>query len=335
MNNRQQYLDSVSGILIIYMILYHCMQWSNTYDSLTSEMRWLSFFMPWFFFKSGMFYRHKSFVERARTGYKRLLRPYIFFSVLGFVVFFLCAFIRETSIKQILKDSIHSQVMAGATIGNLALWFLLSLFCVQLIFQYFIRLISKEFLARNKMLCHIIGAGGGITLCITTVYMAQYCIQRDIKYPLWCINIPIGLAFYLFGVLLRNTKISRITLFITTCCYILLMYYIPTNIDLRTGILREGQPWLYPFVSILGILSINGIAGKWLNRESALASIGEHSMFYYCMHWIILEVTSFFFYLTQPNDKWLCLAILILTQIIFLPFVRTLLQKTRFKDFSL
>lgn len=61
---RQAYVDQVSGLLIVYMILYHLLQWSGlNYVNETGWMLPLSFFMFWFFYKSGMFCKDKTCKE--------------------------------------------------------------------------------------------------------------------------------------------------------------------------------------------------------------------------------------------------------------------------------
>lgn len=70
-NKRQRHIDAISGLLIINMILGHCIQMADCRDiPLYSWMDSLSFFMPWFFFKSGMFYREKSLNETIHGGGK-------------------------------------------------------------------------------------------------------------------------------------------------------------------------------------------------------------------------------------------------------------------------
>ena len=55
------YLDQVAGILICYMMLMHILLWKKI--PLENDSLWLEplkFFMFWFFFKSGMFYKQKT-----------------------------------------------------------------------------------------------------------------------------------------------------------------------------------------------------------------------------------------------------------------------------------
>lgn len=60
MKGRQIHLDTIGGILICYMMLMHILLWRLI--PLTNDSIWLEplkFFMFWFFFKSGEFFRLK------------------------------------------------------------------------------------------------------------------------------------------------------------------------------------------------------------------------------------------------------------------------------------
>lgn len=68
---REAYIDQISGLLIVYMIAFHAFQFCNMPDVIHSfPMQSLSFFMFWFFYKSGMFYRDKTCKEILVGGAK-------------------------------------------------------------------------------------------------------------------------------------------------------------------------------------------------------------------------------------------------------------------------
>lgn len=131
------YLDSVGAILLIHMIIGHCCQWSGTYSIYSTYTYWLSFFMPWFFFKAGMFFKSRPMKEEIQKSFRRLMIPYIDFSIIGTVLLWGKLLVsNEFSYRSILS-SIKSLLVAGAVPGNLALWFLLSLFIVRILFSWF------------------------------------------------------------------------------------------------------------------------------------------------------------------------------------------------------
>ena len=69
MKKRDLSIENISGLLIIYMILHHIFQWSDlNVINQTYWMRPLSFFMAWFFYKSGMFYKDRKCKEILLGG---------------------------------------------------------------------------------------------------------------------------------------------------------------------------------------------------------------------------------------------------------------------------
>ena len=69
--DRQNFLDGLAGLLIIDMILGHIVGFAGLTDS--SWRRPLSFFMFWFYFKSGMFYRPKERMQIIMGGGKEVI----------------------------------------------------------------------------------------------------------------------------------------------------------------------------------------------------------------------------------------------------------------------
>ena len=65
MKGRQIHLDTIGGILICYMMLMHILLWRLI--PLANDSIWLEplkFFMFWFFYKLGMFYKDKTCIEK-------------------------------------------------------------------------------------------------------------------------------------------------------------------------------------------------------------------------------------------------------------------------------
>ena len=66
---RLDYLDNIAGLLICYMMLMHILLWKTI--PLENNSLWLEplkFFMFWFFFKSGMFYKMRGTKECVIWG---------------------------------------------------------------------------------------------------------------------------------------------------------------------------------------------------------------------------------------------------------------------------
>lgn len=126
-------LDIVAGVLIIRMMLTHAGAGAEYMPEFT---RWISrvlyFFMPWFFFKAGMFFRTKPRREFYRSNARRLLVPFAVFSLIGYLLW-LPGVISNDSLSLTYKIFAPTMqlVKEGSLTANMPLWFLLSLFLVK------------------------------------------------------------------------------------------------------------------------------------------------------------------------------------------------------------
>lgn len=131
---RDYSLDWISGLLILHMIIGHIAGWVEM-DYPVNNI--LFFFMPWFFFKGGMFHRHKEWKVELNKSFKRLIIPFIVFSIIGQAIWtirLLC--LHETDIVKYIGFP-GTFILYGAFHGNAPLWFLFSLFIVRIAFNSF------------------------------------------------------------------------------------------------------------------------------------------------------------------------------------------------------
>lgn len=137
MKGRQIHLDTIGGILICYMMLMHILLWRLI--PLTNDSIWLEplkFFMFWFFFKSGEFFRLKETRAKLIGGGKKLLVPFVVFSFLGYCLnVFNLLTSGDTNWVHYALTPVKELVLGGSIAGNDVLWFLTSLFMVQIIFN--------------------------------------------------------------------------------------------------------------------------------------------------------------------------------------------------------
>lgn len=138
---RYEYLDVITGLLIIHMIIGHTLQFSgvyfeegNFYEPVTQA---LAFFMPWFYFKSGLFAnRNKDLRSWVEKDFRRLIVPFIVFSAIGAVFYYIYEFSAPNrEWWKILFGPPYEVIRKGSSNGNLALWFLLSLFLTRLAYR--------------------------------------------------------------------------------------------------------------------------------------------------------------------------------------------------------
>lgn len=330
--SRQHYLDNLCGVLIINMI-FMChlgifcgiSKSQNDFPVIGTA---LDFFMAWFFFKSGMFFSkcgtHGLFVSVM----KKLLVPYIVFTVIAIVVQLLVGIYQgQTSFVSLLELPLLQLLYNGGVVSNLPLWFLIALAIAKIVYKI----------------------GGGENLCteIATIvfFFALAMLSNYISYvrplgettvliggkhvflhyPVYLGNIFLGTTFYGLGHLLRNAQFNPI-IFVLSAIVYGFHFIVPGDLSFSANF----SPDCYPLAVLYNLASLvfyNNIFRLFCNREiSALSSIGENSMIYYVTHFIFFFIVfSFLPKATGPN--WTLWGMLIVPAIMFLIIMNFLFHR--------
>lgn len=83
---RQNHIDAISGLFIVQVVLLHIIILTRCTDNLIYDIVFQSlfvFYMPWFFFKNGLFYRQRNMKDAIQYVTQRLAKPYIYISVVS------------------------------------------------------------------------------------------------------------------------------------------------------------------------------------------------------------------------------------------------------------
>nr|MDH3175794.1 acyltransferase family protein [Bacillus pumilus] len=142
MNKRLEWVDAAKGIGILLVVMAHV----PIPDSLKQFI--YSFHMPLFFLLSGMMFRSSSlpalsFIQKKA---KSLLLPYLYFSIITYVFWFTVtrffAFKGQTDIDPFVPFTgiFISNADEARLTHNLTIWFLTTLFLVEMIFFFMHRL---------------------------------------------------------------------------------------------------------------------------------------------------------------------------------------------------
>lgn len=276
-SKRDKALDCVCGILIIHMILGHIFQWSRLTGSYFYQcMNLLYFFMPWFFFKSGLFYKETPVRRVFAIGLHRLSVPFIVLSLIGHT--FLCISLAmegghpwQTFWISPLKDIL----LLGCTTGSFPLWFLLSLFLTKTLYSLLVVKIPPAYIAGISFLCCLI------------IY------RLHIQYPCYFPNTVCGLFFFSIGHQLKNIQYKKNLFCLSALIYVLTLALVPSFVDMRSNTLMSGEYEIWMIGAIAGSVTINNIcrlAKRHLPR--ILCVIGCHSILFYIFHWIFLIITK-------------------------------------------
>ncbi len=269
-------IDTVGGIMIIYMILLHCLQFANSTDSFTFE-RISSFFicfMAWFFFKSGMFH-HENFTFRMNFihALDKFKRPYIMFMTIGYIVYALHLYLKNDFnwIHYVLSPLKQCLLGGGIHEGALHIWFLITLL--------FVKSLSPLFIDKYKqgwILCGIIGS-----------FLSWIVKHEYILVPYYISNFFPGMFFYGLGYHMKLYQYKNTTFIIMTSIFIVSLIF-PAMVDFRSNSTIEGTYISWLFYASANIMIFNYIFKKIPYKIWPFTFIGTNSMYWFLLHWPLL-----------------------------------------------
>lgn len=86
--DRDTLIDSIAGFLILIMVAGHCKVIGFDQYSIGQVF---GFYMGWFFYKAGLFHKEKQItIVLIKNWVRRLIVPFISFSLIGLIVALLC-----------------------------------------------------------------------------------------------------------------------------------------------------------------------------------------------------------------------------------------------------
>lgn len=304
MSTRHSYLDSVGGIMIIHMMfVVHAARFTHVCpEFVESLMELLTCFLPWFYFKSGMFYKDGvSLKEDLAKRAKKLLLPFAVFSFIGwFLIYFIGSlWLTDASVTELLQESVSTFIWEGAFNGNFALWFLFSLFLVCVTYRLLRRVRINN---RVIMLLSFAGAWG--------------IHQFDLSLPTYIGNVCNGLLFYSLGVELKEKQFNNVLFYVCSLILVISAFF-PSYLDFRANKIIMGHQYylLAELYCFAGIIFFNNIFYRFFpKRIPLLTHVGENSMKYYVVHYIFLiglfRVLTIMFHLSSPVTLFLIIAVI-------------------------
>lgn len=309
---RLDYIDAVAGVMIFWMVLGHCSHFSHIG---LKFFKFLGFYMPWFYYKSGMFYNPKEQIDLIKKDINKFLHPFITYSLIGWGVWSICGMIEGTeTLLTCVQKAFISFVTHGNIVGNGALWFLLSLFIV----REFANIIIKRNLSLPLLIviCFLLSLG--------LYHWGWY------NYSWWVGNIFSGLFFFLLGYWLKGKEDT--TLLIILPAFIMLVFIIAhftglidfPYLYMHANKMYNGNYVLFFIMAVAGIVVTNNLFKISYTSFSIkiLEYIGRNSMNIYVTHWILFVLVSFIAKnLLHVESDGIHFLMLLGTSIIFLPVI--------------
>ena len=315
--NRQFGLDIMAGIIILYVIVCHM----RMVGGKTPNFGFVLFLsMPWFYFKSGMFFKDKDIKVLLKADYKKLLSPYIAFVIIGWTVYVILSLLKGTftPYDAFLKPLIQLGLL-GSCSGNWPLWFLLTLFGIKFIYTTLNKLFKNSIYGRI-----FIGlAGLGVAFLMYYLGISKF---------VYIASISLGLFFYMLGDLLRSKQYNRYLFIISAIIYIALAIGIPSHIGFQRNTLIYGNYLSCVVASAAGCVFFNNVLNKLVAKDNFFAKFGRESITYYVCHFPIVLILEYIFVnVLNIEDKQNVFYLTIIGCLIILPLLNQLLNLPKLK----
>lgn len=274
---RVEHIDIAAGLMLTWMVLGHIASHASYNSAFFSIDKYLSFFMPWFFYKAGLFYTEKPFNKSLLGGAKKLLIPFVVYSLIGQMFYYICLLVENNiSFRSFIYQPLRSLFVVECLPGNGALWYLVVLYAINLIAPYLLKRYSP------------------ILVALLGVLIAYCCYLLDISwFPCIIPNVAAGLAFYVLGFYMRNKENNWWVLLIAVAVYLVccIMGYPSIYFHHNTAIDSVTYLLYFP-ASLAGIIILNNICRivQPYLKYSLMRWIGQNAMNIYVTHWIVLVI---------------------------------------------
>ena len=368
-NQRHRNIDFGAGIMITWMVIYHVLMWqwglevqdwSITDPALIPSdihafinqnghlevlnpcvlFPYLNFFMPWFFYKSGRFFRKQSSSQLLRHDGRKLLRTYLIWGGIGYVLYVAMRFADGTATLRGLTYSVARRIfLTGEAPCNGALWFLLTLFGVHVLANWILP--EEQDHGRDWRFhcrCGLVVLAG--YLISTAAYRYDFALL-----PRWVGNGAAGLTFYAAGYWLNRYESKWWLLIPCGLVYLYCCFFGFPMVDMLWCKLLNGSFRLWIPVAICGIIIFDGLCRAVmmlyakieqhvpaLTNQSLLEAIGRNAMPIYVSHVLILEtycfIANYYGDSSWPHALYLSIAMIVLFVIVLVRAYRTETEST-------
>lgn len=299
--------DAVAGILMIVVIMLHGGVLKSTPLSI---MHFFNFFMPWFFFKAGLF--HKETEKNTKATLWKYTKRYI-------VPMFFCSLTSACLLVVLHPDKINEisslrDLLLFIYDSNGVIWFLIALVSSKVIFNF----CSKD---RIWLL---------LTIAFTFV-LSNYINVNPFPIRIEMKEIPMALFYYACGYSMKSI-VNKLFLFkeIIAMLVVYSLYLVlePSKVDMRMEQVMFGAFAIAVLGNIVGIVFINAFICKIQKYiPNFLIYVGKESMAYYILHMQLLRILGHFLD-GYPHAR-LIFCVKLIVILCFVPLVMMLLKKVK------
>lgn len=287
--NRLKYLDIAKGLAILAVVWAHILVvgWSHKLI--------YSFHMPFFFLVSGMLFnrdKFPSFGSFLKKRAKRLLLPYLIYSVVTWAIWAVFRVVRGDEVQSLwmpLAQTFIAQGSGAYMVHNSALWFIPCLFAVEL--MYFA--VSK-FRTFTRLLLSFSAAALGILMahCFGDSYL--FCLPWNLDaaflaLPFYCVGNLLTERFSLQGIydMMTRKVWASVTVLIALTAVLWVLSRCFGECSMGSSSYQCNE-WLFigrAFVGCTTLLLFSALLASFTEKVSdPLVYFGQKSLDVMCLH---------------------------------------------------
>ena len=268
---RIEFIDLAKGVCILMVVMGHCGFPINVPG-------WEIVRMPLYFILSGLFFKdYGGWVNFLIRKINKILIPFLFFYLLGNVVYYLLQWLAPQYLITTAKGI--GDMFTNRQFFNGPIWFLLCLFWCNVIFCT-ISLYIKTDVVRIVLVC-LLGAVGWYLGNVAHVFV-----------PLFLDVALTALPFFAFGYYLKRTPIlfpnryDRYNLLFALLCWAV-AFVLTRTTHFRLSLHYNGlEGWSTYIISIASVMSVLFLC-KVVKHLSFVSYFGRYSIIPLCVHHLI------------------------------------------------
>ena len=291
--DRLTHIDIGAGIMIVWVVLFHALgmgreiEQGHSVENMCIIFPYLHFFMPWFFYKSGVFFKKCNNRKLLwKKDIYKFLKPFIIWSIVGYGLFLLFAWHGNyLTLHKATYSVLYNFVLNGSIPINEVLWFLLSL-CL-------VRWIANELIPFKDDKRFIIKCIFIVVACYL-ITILLHLLNHHLQ-PRYIANVFSGLAFYSIGFCLRDIENNKWVILISFIIFVCGCFCGFTIVDMWPNKLLTGHYMLWIPTSVCGIIVFNSLCRYLTYLEllkNGFSTIGRFAMPIYVTHAIIIIIIS-------------------------------------------
>ena len=321
-SGRIEYLDLAKGFCIILVVFYHILSFYG--ESVLVNYYCKLFRMPLYFFLSGIFFKtYDGFMGFLKRKINKLLVPFLFWYLLSAVllpiVFFRVFNITLNQVKTTNFGDLLCNVFFVEDFPNSAIWFLLCLFEVNILF-YFIQFIAHRFQSKETIIvivCSMVLGICGLVMGCLHFNLPCYIDSSFSALPFFCFGYLANNRYNVLKLNITKTKLVIIALsffvIVGVCCALggELHYSLKYN---KFSILAA--LFVYP-CGLLGTLAVIMIS-KVFNHIPVISYWGRFSIIILVTHKLIMQIWKPVIALLPISNKSAAFVNVLLTLLLYL-----------------